>query len=78
MTPLLHSGLIQFTCEDPLYVYTGIRFYFPNNIVFCCVEIYITFTNSEYPDEIQLYAAFHVDLLCLKKYSLTGLPNTSK
>ena len=33
-----------------------------------------TFTNSENPDEMQHYAAFHLGLHCLQKYSFRGFP----
>ena len=35
-----------------------------------------TFTNSVDPDEMQQYAAFHLGLHCLQKYSFRGFPNT--
>ena len=34
------------------------------------------FTNSDYPDEMQHNAAFHLGLHCLQKYSFWGLLNT--
>ena len=45
------------------------------NIVFYCLKIYFTFTNSVEPDEMQHYAAFHLGLHCLQKYrySFRGL-----
>ena len=39
------------------------------NIVFFCLKIFFTFTNSVDPDEMQHYAAFHLGLHCLQKYS---------
>ena len=38
--------------------------------------IIFTFTNSIDPDEMQHYAAFHLGLHCLQKYSFRGLPDT--
>ena len=35
-----------------------------------------TFTNSVDTDEMQHYAAFHLDLHCLQKYFIRGFPNT--
>ena len=37
---------------------------------------FVTFTNSVDPDEMQHYAAFHLGLHCLQKYSFRGFPNT--
>ena len=47
-----------------------------NNVIFFCLEIVFTFTNSVNPDEMQHYAAFHLVLHCLQKYSFRGFPNT--
>ena len=38
----------------------------------------ITFTNIEDHDEMQQYAAFHLDLHCLQKNSLRGFSNTTR
>ena len=38
---------------------------------------YFMFTNSVDPDEMQHYAALHLGLHCLQKYSLRGFPNTT-
>ena len=46
------------------------------NIVFFCLKIFFTFTNSVDPDEMQHYAAFHLGLHCLQKYLLGVSPNT--
>ena len=35
----------------------------------------LSFTNSVDPDEMQHYAAFHLDLHCLQKYLFRGFPN---
>ena len=37
---------------------------------------FVTFTNSVDPDEMQHYAAFHLGLYCLQKYSFRGFPST--
>ena len=65
---LMHnlSGLIQLSlgspwCQVILKIYT--------NIVIFCLKIFFTFTNSVGPDEMQHYAAFHLGLHCLQKYS---------
>ena len=50
---------------------------FQKNIVFYCLEIFLTFTNSVDPDEMQYHATFHLDLHCLQKYSFRGFPNTN-
>ena len=41
---------------------------FQKDIVFFCLKIIFTFTNSVGPDEMQHYAAFHLGLHCLQKY----------
>ena len=46
------------------------------NIVFFRLKIFITFTNSVDPDEMQHYAAFHLGLHCLQNYLLGVSPNT--
>ena len=38
-------------------------------LYFFCLKIFFTFTNSVDPDEMQHYAAFHLDLHCLQKCS---------
>ena len=45
-------------------------------IVFFCLKIFSTFTNSIDPDEMQHYAAFHPGLHCLQKHSFRGFPKT--
>ena len=45
------------------------------NIVFFCLKIFFTFTNSDDTDEMQHNAAFHLGLHCLPKYSFRGFPN---
>ena len=44
---------------------------FQKNIVFFWLKIFFTFTNSVDPD----YAAFHLGLHCLQKFSFRGFPN---
>ena len=46
------------------------------NIVFFCLKISFTFTNSVDPDEMQHFAAVHLGLHCLQKYSFRGFPDT--
>ena len=45
-------------------------------IVFFCLNICFTFTNSVDPGEMQHGAAFHLGLHCLQKYSFRGFRNT--
>ena len=59
-----------------MYISRGDRLKFSKNIVFFCLNIYFTFTNSVEPDELQHYAAFHLGLHCLQKYSFRGFPYT--
>ena len=40
-------------------------------------EIIFTFTYSVDTDVMQHYAAFHLGLHCLQKYSFRGFPNTN-
>ena len=42
---------------------------FKKMIVFLCLKIVFSCTNSVDRDEMQHYAAFHLDLHCLQKYS---------
>ena len=39
-----------------------------------CLKIFFTFKNSVDPDEMQQYAAFHLGLHFLQKYSFRGFP----
>ena len=39
-----------------------------------CLKTFFTCTNSVAPDEMQHYAAFHLGLHCLQKYSFRGFP----
>ena len=43
---------------------------------FCLNIFFFTFTNSVDPDEMQHFAAFHLGLQCLQKYSFRGFLNT--
>ena len=47
------------------------------DIVFLCLKIVFTFTNSVDPDEMLYYVAFHLGLHCLQKYLLRGFLNTN-
>ena len=60
------------------YTYLGVSGYnfLKKNIVFFCLKIFFTFTNSVVPDEMQHYAAFHLVLHCLQKYSFRRLQNS--
>ena len=41
-------------------------------ILYSFVYFFYTFTNRVDPDEMQHYAAFHLGLHCLQKYSFKG------
>ena len=43
-------------------------------ILYFCLNVFFTFTNSVDTDEMQHYAAFHLGLHCLQKYSFRGFP----
>ena len=45
------------------------------NILYMSEDVF-TFTNTVDPDEMQHYAAFHLGLHSLQKYSFRGLPKT--
>ena len=49
---------------------------FQKILYFLFVKIFFTFTNSVDPNEMQYYAAFHLDLHSLYKYLFRGSPNT--
>ena len=73
----------HFDCffEDFNCLFTQIRclsrvLYKSKNIVFFCLKIFFTFTNSADPDEMQHSAAFHLGLQCLQKYLFKGFQNT--
>ena len=48
----------------------GCQFINLKNVLLFCLKIFITFTNSVDPDEMQHYAAFHLGLHCLQNTSL--------
>ena len=48
--------------------------FFLNNDVFLSLNVVLILLNSADPHEIQLYAAFHMGLHCLPKYSYRGFP----
>ena len=57
--------------------YLGISGYnFQKNVVFFCLKIFFTFTNSVDPDEMQHHAAFHLGLHCLPKFPFRGFQYT--
>ena len=62
-------GIVHFT-------YLGVSGYNLKKNVFFCLNIFLTFTNSVDPDEMQHYAAFHLGLHCLHKYLFMDFPNT--
>ena len=45
-------------------------YYFQKNIVFFCLKIFFSFTDSVDPDEMKHYAAFHLGFHCLQKYRM--------
>ena len=45
------------------------------NITFFCLKIFF-YLYSVDPDEMQYYAAFHLGLHCLQKYSFRGFPKS--
>ena len=49
---------------------------FPNYDVFKSLKIVLISEKSVDPNEIQHYAAFHLCLHCLQKYSFRGFQNT--
>ena len=56
-------------------IYLGSTGYdFQKNIVFFCLKIFFTYTNSVDPDEMQHYAAFYLGLHCSQNYSYRGFP----
>ena len=58
--------------------YLGVSGYnFQKIIVFFCLKICFTFTNSVDLDKMQHNAAFHLGLHCLQKYLFRGFPNTN-
>ena len=54
----------------------GHRSEFPNYDVLKSLKIVLTSAKSAEPDEMQLYAAFHLGLHCLQKYPFKGFQNT--
>ena len=56
-----------------MYISRGVRLKFSyKHIVFFYLEIFLTLTNSEDPDEMWHYAAFYLDPLYLPKYPFRG------
>ena len=62
---------IQYLCYT---LSRGVRLI--KNFFLFYLKIFFTFTNSVDPDEMQHYAAFHLGLHCLRKYSFWGFLNT--
>ena len=52
-----------------MYIFRGVGYNLNQNIAFFCLKIFFTFTTSVDTDEMQHYAAFHLGLQCLQKYS---------
>ena len=63
--PELLCGLSRIMMDTQVIIF--------KNIVFFCLKIFFTFTNSVDPDEMQHFAAFHLGLPCLQKYSFRGI-----
>ena len=60
----------------PLYLSRGFKLLFLKRILYYFVwKSFFTFTNSVDPDEMQHYAAFHLGLHCLQKYSFSNSPS---
>ena len=49
---------------------------FTNNDVFLSLKVVLIWANSADPDEMQLFAAFYLDLHCLPKYRFRGFQYT--
>ena len=64
----------KYTWDSPLYISRVVRLCY--KYLFFCLKNFFTFSNSVDPDEMQHYAAFHLGLHCLQKYSFRGFPNT--
>ena len=60
------------TINCPVYISRGVSYNFKENIVFFRLKNLFTITNSEDPDEMHHYAAFHLELHCLEKYLFRG------
>ena len=54
----------------------GLGYNFQKILYSFFLKIFLTFINSVDPDEMQHYAAFHLGLHYLQKYSFRGFPNT--
>ena len=62
--------------DSPLYISRGVRFYSFQIILYSFSEDLFTITSSVEPDEMWHYAAFHLGLHSLQKYSFRGFRNT--
>ena len=80
LKPLYPNGFFLLVRYNKLGIvhcsYLGVLGYNYKNVIFFCLKIFFTFTNSVDPDEMQHYAAFHLGLHCLQKYSFRGFPDT--
>ena len=69
-------GLLHTLVYTPTFksIYSSIYIPF-SNLKKIILKIFLTFTNSVDPVEMQYYTAFFLGLLCLQKYLFRGLPN---
>ena len=58
------------------YIIQGFQVIIFKNILLFCLKIFFVFTNSVDADEMQNYAAFHLGLHCLQRYSFRGFLGT--
>ena len=52
----------------------GVRLSFSKKYCIFCPKIFFLYLDSVDPFEMQHYAAFHLGLHCLEKYSFRGFP----
>ena len=81
LNPLYTNGFFLLVSYNKLGMvlctYLGVSgYFFFKKIVFFCLKIFFTCTKCVDPDEMQHYAAFHLSLHSLQKYSFRGFPNT--
>ena len=77
--PLYANGLFLLIWDNKLGIvhctYEGFQVMILKKILYFSVwRSFFTFANSVYPDEMLHYAAFHLGLHCLQKYSFRGFP----
>ena len=75
---LYTDGFFLLICHSKFgivhYTYLGVSdFNFKR--LYSLFKDHFTLTNNVDPDEMQHYAAFHLGLHCLQKYSFRGFPN---